>query len=524
MTTAPAPRGLAFSTALPVLVAIPLFLFLTTRFVGNYFLVDDPLLLRQQCERPEPFRRVWTSAYFAQDLYRPLTATTLCFDHARAGLDPAPYYVTNALLLAAASAAVGLLARALLGPGPPAWTAAALYLLFPTCIRTTSWIYGRGEHLFVLLSCLALTLWVRFLDGGRRRLLLGFSLLLFAALLSKEVALFAVLPAAFLLARRRRSFGDARALVYPLGALVIPAGLYFFVRQALGIPARFPDVVSLRAFGQELLTLLTGLPVQSLRGQGSLALTLRWPAAGGVASRTYDFLPALAAGLVLLGVTAALAIRARRGRGNGAAPPEARRRETLAFSAVWILGLSYPVLVGDLHEHYTMAPAAGWVLVLTTAICGIGQPARLVVTIGFLLHGAFLSSWRVDMSRAKSATELHLTRRIAAPLRSPERSIVVLANFHPHGNPFLSLYSPVDSLFLALGHPLPRVFTVEEWPRSPGAAERAALMRAVEGAIRGDGPWEFVIHRFDEATLDVSTERFESSRRAPGAALAIPPP
>jgi hypothetical protein len=523
VTPAPAPRRRVLPAALPVFVALPLFLFLTTRFVGNYFLVDDPLLLRQQCERPEPFRHVWTSAYFAPDLYRPLTAATLCFDHARAHLDPSPYYVTNALLMAAASAAVGLLARALLGPGPPAWTAAALYLLFPTCIRTTSWIYGRGEHLFVLLSCLALALWVRFLDGGRRRLLLLFSLLLFAALLSKEVALFTIPSAAFLLARRRRMLGDARSLVHPLGALVIPAGLYFLIRQGLGIPARFPGAVSLRAFGQELLTLLTELPVQSLRGQGSLVLTLRWPTAGAVASRTYDFLPALLAGLVLLGATAALAIRAQ-GRGDGAAPPDARRREALAFAAVWILSLSYPVLVGDLHEHYTMAPAAGWVLILTTALCRIGKPARLALTIGFLLHEAFLSSWRLDMSRAKSATELHLTRRIAAPLRAPERSVVVLANFHPRGNPFLSLYSPIDSLFLAVGHPLPRVFTVEGWPLSPGAPERTALVRAVEGAIRGDGPWDFVIHRFDEAALDVSTERFDARRPLPDDPLVIGPP
>ena len=122
----------------PVVLALSLFALLTTRFVHNYFLVDDPLLIRQQCIRPEALRKVWTSWYFAPDLYRPLTATTLCANYEGAHANPTPYYVTNVLLMLGASISLGLLARALFGPGPASWLAASLYLVFPTCARTTS--------------------------------------------------------------------------------------------------------------------------------------------------------------------------------------------------------------------------------------------------------------------------------------------------------------------------------------------------------------------------------------------------
>jgi hypothetical protein len=511
----------------PVVLALSLFALLTTRFVHDYFLVDDPLLLRQQCMRPEALRSVWTSSYFAPDLYRPLTAATLCLDYERAHANPTPYYVTNALLMLGASVSLGLLARALFGPGPASWLAASFYLVFPVCVRTTSWIYGRGEHLVVLFSCLALALWLRYLDSGRRLLLIPFSVLLSAALLSKETALFVALPAAFLLFFRQGRTPVTRSLLYqllyPLVALAAPPALYLLIRNALGIPARLPVRFFPAAPGEELSTLATGLPVQSLRGTGSLILSLKWPEGAGLATATQDFRVPLLAGVLLLGATALLAVRSCR-RMDSALLPSRRVHEVLSFSAIWIVCLSYPVYVGDLHEHYTMAPTAGWIFLVVIAVLSIRGAWRHGVIAAFLLYWAFLAWWRIDMSRAKSATELSLTRKVVASVTAPEQSVALFANFHPRGNPFLSLYSPADSLLFGLGRPVPYILYVEGWPQSSGARERQALAEKLGGILKGRGRWDVVVLRFDEQTLDVATEKLTATRAGEDLPVTLSPP
>ncbi len=124
--------------------------------------------------------------------YRPLFWLSLFLDYQLWGGNPAGFHLSNVLLYTAACLLVLLLARALLGPGQPAFLAALLFAAHPAHVETVAWISGRCDPMPAIGVVAAVFAYVhgRAAVGGWRNIaILSGGLLAFgAALLSKESA------------------------------------------------------------------------------------------------------------------------------------------------------------------------------------------------------------------------------------------------------------------------------------------------------------------------------------------------
>jgi len=100
------------------------------------------------------WREILVSAWWTNTLYRPFTALTLAANWSASGGAPWVFHLTNALLHAAASVLVFLLARRLLTP-EGALAAALLFAVHPVHVEAVANVVGRAEVLATLFAVAA---------------------------------------------------------------------------------------------------------------------------------------------------------------------------------------------------------------------------------------------------------------------------------------------------------------------------------------------------------------------------------
>ncbi|MFW2389457.1 MAG: hypothetical protein ACN4G0_14045 [Polyangiales bacterium] len=165
------------------------------------------------------------------DTYRPLTLTTFTLDAALTGRVPFGYHVTNLLLHLLCISLVFGVARVAMSKENQrfAWLPAAWFAFSPWIGEGHIWINGRSDPLCTVMLLGAILVWHRALVTRRAWLYPLSGLLVFASLLSKEVALGAM-PAMLLwppLAELRPKWRDRIvALAVPATASVV----YLLVR------------------------------------------------------------------------------------------------------------------------------------------------------------------------------------------------------------------------------------------------------------------------------------------------------
>lgn len=192
--------------------------------VGHGFTYDDVHIVRdnERLHSIANWRRILTAPWWADALYRPLTALTLAADWSVSGGNPRWFHLVNVMLNGGVAVLVYLLARTLL-PAVGAVAAACLFAVHPVHVEAVANIVGRAEVLAALFLVLAVILYRA--DGelaaaGRtnwRRWATSFGVLvsLLLALASKEVAF--VGPGLLLMV----DWYDGRKAGLPLGAAVL---------------------------------------------------------------------------------------------------------------------------------------------------------------------------------------------------------------------------------------------------------------------------------------------------------------
>ena len=122
--------------------------------------------------------------------YLPVRDLSWMIDYSLCGLRPAGYHFVNNLLHAGNAVLIFLLIAGLFRNRLPAFAAALLFAVHPVHVEGVSWLSARKEVLFSFFFLSSLLIFLRALDGGKRRFLwLTFSLLFFIlSLFSKGTA------------------------------------------------------------------------------------------------------------------------------------------------------------------------------------------------------------------------------------------------------------------------------------------------------------------------------------------------
>ena len=165
------------------------------------------------------------------DTYRPVTLTTFTLDAALTGRAPFGYHVTNLLLHLLCISLVFAVARVAMSERNRylAWLPAAWFAFSPWIGEGHIWINGRSDPLCTALVLASILVWDRALVSRRAVLYALSGVFMFAALLSKEVALGA-LPALAIwprLPKVRPKWRDRVLTLVPLG---VSAVLYLLLR------------------------------------------------------------------------------------------------------------------------------------------------------------------------------------------------------------------------------------------------------------------------------------------------------
>lgn len=331
------------------------------------FIAQNPLM-----DSTRPFVDAFSHGYWFKGeagqpapYYRPLVVLLDWLDHARFGLDPVGYHVTNLLLHVAASLAVFVLALQVLQLHWAALASALVFAAHPMHVQAVAYISGRTSVMAALFAVMSIGC---VLEVGRRlraserstSLQVVAVALCALALLSKESA--APLPALALAAVMLSLGATARALRRTRGLLaamllvvVCDLVLRAWVLGQVGSPHR--------PLWARLGTLETLLSIA--KTVGYYPQQLLWPQA---LSYLPPFVPALSgwdvAGLMwLAGLTLATAwvLWPR------AQAPRAR------FALFWLLACLAPVsgviaLEYFVKEQHAYLPAVGFVLLLGLAL------------------------------------------------------------------------------------------------------------------------------------------------------------
>lgn len=342
--------------ALPLLALLLVTTLAFARLYAAQFSWDDEALVRDNqwtgslSQIPELFRRdLWSTTRLSSlesGYYRPLFLVSLAVDRALFGLSPAgAHAVSLAWHLAAVAALYGLTQR-LLGRDQ-ALLAATIFALHPAQSEVLALVAARNDSMAAALTLGALTLLVE--REARPRALVGAGLLSFAAMLSKESGVLAMLMLLALDLGRWGRPGPARRYAPLALALLAYVGL----RASVGVGS----AISSGATGvQALISNLPGL----LATYGSL-LVWPWPLSPArhihYLPPLHETLPGLLALLGLLGV--GLARAERRGLALAA----------LAWSALsFAPTLAATLDKGLLGERYLYFPIAGLGLFAASAL------------------------------------------------------------------------------------------------------------------------------------------------------------
>ena len=187
----------------------------------------------------------WMLTAFHGGHWEPLVWFSFALDHARVGMDPGGYHVTNILLHGVNAVLVYAVARALLPDTLDkrrigAWASAALFAVHPLRVESVAWVVERRDVLSATLFLATALLWLRRARGDGL-VPLFFSYATFGLALTAKAAGLAW-PLVFLLLD---AWPMARHRTAGWRPLIVEKLPYF----ALAIAAIFPMLAALEGFG-----------------------------------------------------------------------------------------------------------------------------------------------------------------------------------------------------------------------------------------------------------------------------------
>lgn len=186
-----APLAVALLTALSVIPYVRTWRFGFIHLDDYQFMVRGGWFFRSWENLPRAFSHdVWEFFGEESSLYRPLLLLPRFFEVRVFDGSPGPFHVLNTALHAASVVAFYALLRALTRSPRAALIWAALLAAHPAHIPVVAWIEGRNNSMLALFVLVAVTLALRALETERRGLIVASAAAFFAALLTKENAIF----------------------------------------------------------------------------------------------------------------------------------------------------------------------------------------------------------------------------------------------------------------------------------------------------------------------------------------------
>lgn len=206
-----------------------------SNFSQLIFLDDDTLVYNKfsGMSLNEKINLSFTSNYLGGHYYRPITLISFVIDSIVAGESNSIYHFTNYLIHLFTSILIFLIIENLGYSLITSLIAALLFALNPIHINAVGWIAGRGDLLAAFFSTFALLIFLKFIKQNKPILLLLVSILLFLALLSKEVSL--IVPFLFLvfyfiekkeLSLDKNSIGVLLMIVFVFGSYYLLRGVF----------------------------------------------------------------------------------------------------------------------------------------------------------------------------------------------------------------------------------------------------------------------------------------------------------
>ena len=174
-------------------------LYFQSNFHQLIFLDDDTLVLNEftGLNLSERLTFSFTSNYLGGHYYRPIALFTFVIDSLTGGQSYFSYHFTNFLIHLLTSVFIFIVIRKLDYSPLTSFLSALLFSMTPIQINAVGWIAGRGDLLAAFFSVSALIIFLIFLKNSKTPLLIFVTILLFLAILSKEVAL--LVPFLFLI-------------------------------------------------------------------------------------------------------------------------------------------------------------------------------------------------------------------------------------------------------------------------------------------------------------------------------------
>ena len=384
--------------------------------------LHDPLFFFSSPFPPEDHTR---------GLYRPITALSYALDMALLGDGPAGLHLSNLLYYWGCCLLFFLLARRYLPSAPPALAAALLFALHPVHCEAVDSITGRSELLSLLLSLLALLLFLRALErsGGGRLALLAAAVLAYAgACLSKETGLMLPMVLAGHLLLFHRGGAARWLLTLPFWLLIPP---YLLLRaEALG--GLLPRAHALSA--EPMLTRLMTMGAVFAEDARLLIFPLELQIdyyyqqeIGTQHGVTASGLGGLALAMLLVGLLVQLVRRSLAGQDQAKAGAVA-----LFFFFVFLAPVSNLIPTGALMaERFLFAPSAGFVLLLAAAAVGAmaraSRPMRRAIQVA-LLCCCVLFAGRTFLRSAEWKNTVSLWLPLAKQMPDDHRVLTNLAS------------------------------------------------------------------------------------------------
>ncbi|MFA5000378.1 MAG: tetratricopeptide repeat protein [Patescibacteria group bacterium] len=347
----------------------------TLFFDFTYF--DDSTLVLENIEVLQDFKNVGqiftTDAFFSDDkfYYRPFLTLSFMLDAQTGGVLPFFYHFSNILIHCLAAALLFRFLTRLSGRRPLSLFLSLIFLAHPVLTQAVAWIPGRNDSLLAIFVLGAFIAFFNFLDQPRLRSYLGYLVLFFCALLTKESAI--VVPILvifyFLFLEKGKLLNSDKWL---LAGGSVAVGFVWFLLRAAALGGGSTDYMA--AF----IGILKNSPA-ILLGLGKFVLPLNLSVLPILADSTIIY------GLIVL-VILVLVYFLSRGRRNNYA----------FFGALWFFLFLLPSFIRlntlpDFLEHRLYLPIIGFIIILLEIdwIKKLDFKKRLITIIALVLLLSF---------------------------------------------------------------------------------------------------------------------------------------
>ena len=200
--------------------------------------LDDPQLLVDNPDirslSPAGVQKLFKSSYGGLGGYTPLVLVSYALEYRLFGLDAGAFHATNLVLHILNSLLVFWLVSLVAGGTGIGFVTALIFAVHPLHVEPVAWIQGRKDLLFSFFYLSALISYWTFLRKGRRPLLYGLSVLLFAFALFSKLAAISFPLVVWLLEWRFAKRIDRRAILrsLPLWAMSVAFLVLAFATHA----------------------------------------------------------------------------------------------------------------------------------------------------------------------------------------------------------------------------------------------------------------------------------------------------